>query len=132
MVHASWSDFERLVVDFADAGTEDLVVEQNWEDTFSYRIGANRPVTERWDVRLGAVYDENPQPTEVVGPLLPDSDRYGVSFGVGFHGEHFSVDLTEMFLVFADRSTEGRNVDNYNGTYETTANLVALNFGYKF
>jgi long-chain fatty acid transport protein len=126
-----WSRFDNLTVDFSNAATPDLVVGEKWKDAYSYRLGANHPVTEHWDVRLGALYDETPQPVAAVNPLLPDADRYGVSFGVGFHGAHWSVDVTEFALVFGTRNTLDKN-PNFNGTYSTTANLASLNVGYTF
>lgn len=132
VVQMDWSVFDELTVDFSVPGTPDLEVGQSWNDARSYRLGANHPVTEFWDVRLGAVYDENPQPVESVGPLLPDSDRYGVSFGIGFNNGRWSFDLSEFFLVFDERDTMGRNSDGFNGTYNTFANLLSFNVGYTF
>jgi len=130
--HTSWSRFKELLVEFEQNPERNLSAQQNWENTLSYRLGGNHPVTPNWDVRLGAVYDENPQPDEAVGPLLPDSDRLGVSFGLGFHNDHWRVDATDMVLHFYDRSTFGQNADNFNGTYKTSANLFSLNLGYTF
>lgn len=130
--HTSWSRFKELLVEFDRNPERNLRAEQNWENTLSYRLGGNHPVTPNWDVRLGAVYDENPQPDEAVGPLLPDSDRLGVSFGLGFHNDHWRVDATEMVLHFYDRNTFGKNADNFNGTYKTSANLFSLSLGYTF
>src|SRR6202022_2418235 len=106
---------------------------QNWKDTYSYRLGANKKVNDMWDVRFGGVYDKNPQPIEGVGPLLPDADRLGASFGVGWHSGPFIVDLTEFALHFKNRSTAGivQN-DNFHGSYKTNANLISFNAGYRF
>lgn len=132
VVRMEWSKFNELTVDFASPTTPDLEIGQAWEDVYSYRIGANHPVTNYWDIRLGAVYDENPQPVEAVGPLLPDSDRWGVSFGIGYDNGTWSVDLSEFFLQFLERDTLGMNADNFNGTYEVSANLLSFNVGYSF
>jgi len=67
-----------------------------------------------------------------VGALLPDSDREGVSFGVGYHKGPFILDVTEFALHFKTRSTEGISSDNFNGVYKTDANLISLNLGYRF
>lgn len=130
--YATWSKLKELLVDFRDPTTPDLVAPQNWDDTYTYRLGANHQVTSRWDLRFGMYYDENPQPVESVGPLLPDSDRWGPSFGVGFKSKHWHVDVTELYVVFKDRDTKGRNQDNFNGVYKTTANLLSFNLGYTF
>jgi Long-chain fatty acid transport protein len=130
--YTTWSRFKSLDINFANPSTPTLHTPENWTDTWSFRLGTNHPVTERWDVRLGAVYDQNPQPVERVGPLLPDSDRVGPTFGLGFHGQHWSVDANDFFLIFMNRNTLGKNPDNFNGTYKTTANLFSFNVGYTF
>src|SRR5204862_6395731 len=104
----------------------------NWDDSSCYRLGANIKATDEWDVRLGALYDENPQPTEAVGPLLPDSDRIGATFGFGYHHGPFIADVAAFILHFKDRSTNGLNADGFNGTYQTDATLWSFNVGYRF
>jgi len=132
IVHNDWSKFKALTVNFNNTPAFNFSRPQNWKNTFSYRLGANHPVTEDWDIRLGTVYDKNPQPTNVVSPLLPDADRIGASFGLGYHRGPFVVDVTEFVLHFKKRSTQGQNLDNFNGTYKTDANLVSVNLGYRF
>ena len=131
-VWATWSNFKELAVNFETTPANSFVTPQNWEDTFSYRLGGNRRVTENADIRLGIVYDENPQPVEGVGPLLPDSDRIGVSFGIGYRYGPFTIEASDLVLHFMDRDTLGRNRENYNGTYKTSANLLSVNVGYTF
>jgi len=132
ITHTTWSRFEALAVNFETTPALSFVRPQNWEDTYSYRLGANGRVSTHFDVRMGLIYDENPQPTEGVGPLLPDSDREALCFGIGWHNGPFSLDLAEMVLHFKKRSTNGISSDNFNGTYKTDANLIGINIGYKF
>ncbi len=132
IVHNNWSRFKALTVNFDNTPAFNFTRPQNWKNSLSYRLGANHPVTEDWDIRLGTLYDKNPQPTNVVSPLLPDADRIGVSFGLGYHRGPFVVDITEFALHFKKRSTEGQNLDNFNGTYRTDANLISLNLGWRF
>lgn len=131
VTHTTWSRFETLLVQFDQNPERNLNRPQNWKNTFSYRIGGNRRVTPDWDVRLGAVYDKNPQPTEAVSPLLPDADRTGVMFGIGYHKGPWIFDASDMILHFKDRSTNGQNPE-FNGTYKTSANLISLNVGLRF
>jgi long-chain fatty acid transport protein len=131
VTHTSWSRFEALAVNFETTPALNFVRPQNWEDTNSYRLGANGRVATHWDVRMGVLYDENPQPTEGVGPLLPDSDRTALCFGVGWHNGPLSIDAAEMVLHFKKRSTNGLSPE-FNGTYKTDANLIGINLGYKF
>ncbi|MBI2212085.1 MAG: outer membrane protein transport protein [Acidobacteria bacterium] len=131
-VRTGWSDFETLVVDFENPSTPDLVNNEQWEDAWSYRLGANKRVNDMWQVQLGVVYDESPQPVWNVGPLLPDSDRVGLSFGVELTHGKWTLSLADLYLPFVDRDTLGQNEDGFNGVYETTANLMSFDLGYKF
>jgi long-chain fatty acid transport protein len=127
----TWSRFKSLDIAFAQTPASNVHRPENWKDTSSYRIGANRQIGNKWAVRLGFVYDQNPQPAEGVGPLLPDSDRLGASFGVGWNHGPLRIDLTEFILHFKNRSTNV-NDQGFNGSYKTDATLPAINIGYKF
>lgn len=132
VTHTTWSRFQSLDIAFATTPARNIHRPQNWKDTMSYRLGGNRHIGENWQVRLGAVYDENPQPTEGVGPLLPDSDRAGVSFGVGYTHGPWILEASDFILHFRERSTDGRSADRFNGTYKTDATLISVNLGYRF
>jgi len=67
-----------------------------------------------------------------VGPLLPDSIRRGYCLGFGFNGEHFGLDVADMYLPFQKRNTNGRSSDNFNGSYKLTANLIGVNVRLSF
>jgi len=132
ITHATWSRFETLIVEFQTTPAANINRAQNWEDTVALRLGANRHIGDEWQVRLGAVYDQNPQPTEAVSPLLPDADRVGVTFGVGWQRGPWIIDASDMVLHFKNRNTGGVNPDQFEGRYETDANLFAVNFGLRF
>ena len=132
IMRTGWSAFDALAVDFQTTPSASFVREQEWEDSNSYRLGYNHGATDEWDIRLGALYDQNPQPTQHVSPLLPDADRIGVSFGTGFHRGPFTADWSLLVLHFKDRSTQGINTEGFNGSYETDALLWSANLGYRF
>jgi long-chain fatty acid transport protein len=131
-IQMTWSEFDELVVDFDSTPSANIERAENWSDVWSYRLGADHPINDRWNVRLGAVFDETPQPVEYVGPILPDSDRVGVTFGLGYQRGRLRVDVSEMVLHFVDRDTLGRSVDNFDGVFQTSANLLTVNVGYSF
>ena len=132
LTRTTWSRFKSLDVAFATTPAINLNRPQNWKDTNSYRLGVNHAATTDWDVRFGLVYDENPQPTEVVSPLLPDADREGVSFGAGYHPGPWIIDGAVFVLHFKTRGTMGQSADFINATYKTNAALFSLNLGYRF
>ena len=70
-------------------------------------------------------------------PSLPDSDRIGFNIGLGYKiTPNISVDLAYMFLRFTERTIEKSEVDytsgvaGFNGTYNSSAHLLGLNFSY--
>jgi long-chain fatty acid transport protein len=132
IMRTGWSAFDALAVDFQTTPSASFVREQSWEDSNSYRLGYNHAATDEWDVRLGALYDQNPQPTKHVSPLLPDADRIGVTLGTGFHRGPFTADWSLLVLHFKDRDTQGLNTEGFNGMYQTDALLWSANLGYRF
>jgi long-chain fatty acid transport protein len=129
-----WSAFDRLDVSFQTNSERDLHIEENWDDVFNIRTGFEyrHAGTSPWAFRGGYYFDQSPQPTEGVGPLLPDADRHGICGGLGWRNAKWSVDAYALYLIIPDRSTEGVNRDNYNGTYSDTSVLGGLSIGAHF
>jgi long-chain fatty acid transport protein len=132
VIRTNWSAFDALTVEFDTTPSANFTRVQDWEDTNSYRLGVNHHATDQWDVRFGALYDQNPQPTERVSPLLPDSDRIGVTFGTGYKTGPWHLDWSLLVLHFKDRSTGGVNEAQFEGEYETDAILWTVDLGYRF
>lgn len=132
VMRTGWSRFEALAVDFETTPAASFVREQNWEDSNAFRLGINHNVNAHWDVRFGALYDQNPQPIEAVSPLLPDADRIGASIGAGWHAGPLVIDTSLLVLHFKDRDTNGQNPEGFDGLYETDALLWSVNLGYRF
>ena len=97
VVHTGWSRFKQLNVAFVTTPAASIVRNEGWKNSNSYRLGANRVVNANWDVRFGLLYDRTPQPTDNVSPLLPDADREGASFGIGWHNGPWMIDAARMF-----------------------------------
>jgi long-chain fatty acid transport protein len=142
-----WSAFEEVVIVGGDptaravfgpnttnpAQARGTVIPEGWEDVMNYRLGVrleNGPTTE-W--RFGYVYDETPQPEAVVSPLLPDSNRNGITVGYGSTGPGLKWDVAVMYLMFEERERHITlpNEPVFHGTYRTTAWLFGLTVGWK-
>jgi long-chain fatty acid transport protein len=130
-----WSDFEELRIDFETAPQFSRTIPEQYEDAYAYRAGLlyDTGPTSQW--RFGYVFDETPQPEEAVGPLLPDSDRNGVTLGYGFRGG-WDFDIALMYLQFDERTRDetfppagGQAEPIFHGTYDTEAFLLGLTLG---
>jgi long-chain fatty acid transport protein len=129
-----WSSFDEVVIQGTNPASAAVfnpttsTLPQHWEDVYNYRLGVRWGSVERqW--RFGYVFDETPQPEEAVSPLLPDADRNGFTVGYGRRGARFATDVALMYLPFDERET-ATNHDGFQGTYNTTAWLVGLTFGF--
>lgn len=129
-VWTEWSRFSALNIDFPNGEAPNISKRTGWKDVWSYRVGVEQKF-HSFAVRAGFVYDQSPQPDSDVGPLLPDSIRRGYCLGFGYNGEHFGLDVADMYLPFQDRTTHV-NGDNFNGSYKLTANLIGVNVRLSF
>ena len=126
-----WSSFDELPINFED---EDLssVITENWKDAFFYRFGAEYALNADTDLRFGYYFDQTPQPTVAVSPLLPDGDRHGISLGLGKTWGALSADVFALVLIIPERDTEGLTRDGYDGKYSNGVQIAGLTFGYRY
>ena len=135
-VWTGWDVFNQTVFSFSSVNGKQIPAEtlvHNWKNAWSYRFGVDYQATPKLNLLAGIVYDQTPQPDADVSPLLPDANRTGYSIGLGYKiGKATTVELSNLFLFFHDRSTNGAQVDGFNGTYKTFADLLVLNLKTSF
>jgi long-chain fatty acid transport protein len=130
----NWSSYEELELDVgrnaallpADA------IRADWEDTWTFAIGADWAFRPGWTARAGYAYLESPVPDETFSPSLPDANRHVVSLGLGYaRGDH-RVDLAVAFSAYEDREISGQPNPTLNGEYEIASDLVGLSYHLAF
>ncbi len=127
-----WSSFGTLPIDFEGRPDLSTTVEEGYQNSRIYRFGLEKRLSQRFAVRGGYYFDETPSPAESMSPLLPDADRHGLSAGFTWRSGRWRVDVADWFLIFKQRSTEGRQRDGYNGTWDSHANLFSVSLGWEF
>lgn len=151
-----WSSYEDIDFDFAinDAMDDpsqhylpDAENPRDWEDTMSFRLGAQYLVQDQHMLRCGYLYDQSPMPDRTHGPELPMNDRNGVTLGYGVRLGRYTVDLAYAHLFITDRTIRltdtmrGRNaetdvVTNPSvlplGDYEASANIAGIGLSCSF
>jgi long-chain fatty acid transport protein len=129
-----WSSFEELPITFPGGELPSSVIPERYDDVYNYRLGLSWSSAPNKQWRFGVVYDETPQPEESVSPLLPDSDRIGVTVGYGFEGVKLSYDFAVMYLDFDERTRDQNFADEpdstFFGDYKQEALLVGLTLGF--
>ena len=141
-----WTAFQELPVNFTTAaGQPSLALSrtliEDYEDSHSFRVGAERRFTGGVAARAGFSYATTPAPDATVTPLLPDMDRYNFAVGLGLPlGSRLALDAGYLRVETEGRrgrtgerasrseTAEGLN----NGFYALDANILSLSLKARF
>ena len=136
-----WSSFDKLVI--STPVTPDIVSANNWDDAWAYRLGAIYAINEKTNLLLGYSYDESGQPDQYFSARVPDNDRQLFSVGVTHDYAGWTLEASYMYVMVDDRTinsstayggpgTDANGTDAYNGTYESSVNLLGIGLSTKF
>ncbi|OYV88473.1 MAG: hypothetical protein B7Z63_00390 [Ignavibacteriae bacterium 37-53-5] len=131
--YVGWSAYNQLNIDFAThtALQQNSTIVGNYSNSYIVRVGGDYMIDDMWTARAGVFYDKNPVPDAYDVPILPDADRLGINVGVGVNvSKNISIDASYMFLPFKQR-TITTSAYGFNGTYNTTANLIGIDLSYR-
>jgi long-chain fatty acid transport protein len=109
-----------------------LVLRQDWNDTWTFGLGADWDVMPDLTLRAGYIYLQSPVPDETLAPTLPDADRSVVTVGAGYHPNQHSVDVAYGLSIIDDRKITSNQNPAFNGKYETSSHIVSVSYGYSF
>jgi long-chain fatty acid transport protein len=127
-----WSTFDRMLLLFEGRPDLNQAIVEEYENSWQYRAGVERPLTRIWTVRGGLFYDQSPAPAASVSPILPDADRYGLALGGTWKPGRFWIDAGSWIVLGGSRSTEGQSRDRYDGSYKGHGVTLGLSLGYAF
>ena len=130
-----WSSFGSLGIEFADAPAlaTSLTISSpsspsltNYQDTSQFRVGIERRLNHAAIVRLGYSYEPTPAPVQSLSPAFFDATRHTLAVGATFTSATWRVDLASGVRLLQERSTEGTNLEGFDGTYKSTAPFLGL------
>jgi long-chain fatty acid transport protein len=119
-----WSTNERLVVDFEEMATPDVVQMQGWRNTLSARAGGEY-TRGRLILRHGTYVEQSPAPVDRLAPSSPDANRLGLVAGASWKvNRSLRVDgfLEQMFLLRRD----SENTEALPASYGGRATLAGI------
>lgn len=128
-----WSRFEYLNI-YSNAKGSDARVSstyENWQDTWTYAIGADYDLNKDWVLRAGIEYDETPIPGDANRTArIPDDDRIITSLGASykFNGGKFDMAYAHIFL-------DGGNAkypSGFDAEYDLHINMLSFAVQYYF
>jgi long-chain fatty acid transport protein len=132
VVTTNWDVFDTLPISLDKAGT--ILLPENFERTWAFRVGGEYAVSQRTMVRLGYINHDAGAPDETVTPNLPEGPRAEFTGGLGTAiGSHLHVDLAYQYIRQQER--RGRIVPDpavTNGLYKFNAHLFGATLTYSF
>jgi len=130
--YMKWSQYNELKIEFEDYPLFSKTVIKHYKDTYTFRFGVEKNISDKFTVRAGYYYDQGAPEAVSLGPDLPDSDKHGITFGVSYKMGKIIVDFGNSIVLFKDASTNGENEDNFNGTYKSYAFISGINLRFNF
>jgi long-chain fatty acid transport protein len=115
-----WSSFKALNINFPDGTLPPIDRATAWNDSWAYRVGLEKTFG-AFAIRVGYYYDNTPQPTQDVGPLLSDNDRNVYTAGFGYNTPQWGIDIGGAYIKFKNRQVLTQSTDNFFGIYSETA-----------
>ena len=130
--YMKWSQYNELKIEFEDYPLFSKTIEKHYKDTYTFRFGVEKKISDKFTIRAGYYYDQGAPELVSLGPDLPDADKHGITFGMSYKVGKIIVDFGNSIVLFKDISTEGMNEDNFNGTYKSYAFISGLNLRFNF
>jgi long-chain fatty acid transport protein len=127
-----WKTFDALQLEFETEPRLNETIEEQYANSFQYRFGLERVLSDTWAVRGGYFFDETPAPPASISPLLPDANRNGFCLGGSYVSGQLRLDGAAWYVRAAERSTGGQSRDRYDGSYKSRALTLGVSLGYTF
>lgn len=104
---SKWSNFRALSLDHNDFGYGDVnniaashaTIENNWDDTWFFSLGADYKLNSQWTVRGGVAYDQGPVENQYRMAVIPDTDRVWFSGGASYkYTDNLTFDFGATYI----------------------------------
>lgn len=132
-----WSSFESLTVERDSDGSTVTDVDQSWEDSNRYAVGASYQYNDRLKFRGGVALDESPVPNvQLRTPRTPDNDRTWLSLGVNYHlNKQMTLDVGYAHLFADETPIDNTSPDNgyrLRGLYNNSVDILSAQINWSF
>ena len=102
---SKWSNFRTLDVQNLDfpppplGAYANVPVENNWDDTWFFSVGADYKLNVQWTVRGGVAYDQGPVENQYRMAVIPDTDRVWFSGGASYkYTDNLTFDFGATYI----------------------------------
>lgn len=133
---SDWSSFKSLDIKSGSPYLPGSKVENRWNDTWLFTLGADYTINDEWTVRAGVGYENGAVDDEYRTAVIPDADRLWLSCGASWNYDtNWKFDLAFTYLHGMGTPGLYKDHDKSNKVAEfkaLDAYLVGAQFTYKF
>lgn len=104
-------------------------IEADWDDNWTYGIGADYMLNENWVLRGGFIYLETPIPSQTMLPTIAEEDQGVISVGFGYRKGDHRFDAAYAYGLFDGRDVRNNDNPAFNGDYDFEAHLIGVSYG---
>lgn len=130
-----WNNFEAITVRNSAGGIISNTI-QNYQNTWSYSVGAEYILNDDWTLRAGYQYDATPTTDEYRTTLTPDGDRNWFTAGGTYNlNDQWSIDFSGGYIDIAEEEINlTRNSGNalVSADLNNSVLLFSAGLNYKF
>lgn len=138
-----WSSFDTIAVNHSSPGIPNPIAsENNWSDSWAYRLGATYDLSPTNQLQFGYAYDETPSDDNFFSARVPGNDRQTISMGIAHKQAGWTIEFAYLYMLADDRKITSstplapggdvNGTDALNGTYELSAHLFSVGINTQF
>lgn len=135
-----WNNFGAITA-FRDSGAVASSVQQNYQTTWAYAVGAEYMASDKWMLRGGVQFDATPTTDEFRTSRTPDGDRTWLSLGATYAiTPKINLDMAGTYIFVEDGTINVNrggvpgllNAGTMRAKTEGSVGIIATGVTYKF
>lgn len=136
-----WNNFDNITA-VRDSGAVASRVDQNYQTTWAFAVGAEYLLNDAWTLRGGMQFDQTPTTDEYRTSRTPDGDRTWFSAGATYAiNDKIDLDMAATYINIADEEINVSRAQGPGGVLGTSnvradtegsVGIFALGMTYKF
>lgn len=136
---ANWNVVDETHINYDSSNAvlaQNTNIPRHWKNSNNFGAGAQLKANERWDFRFGGLIYERVIPDGSIEASLPESSRWMLAAGTGYHFKSTTIDFAVGDVVYnsrhLDNSSMGAANVSQDGTYKTHAPFASLSVTQKW